>query len=151
VSLTKVSDLHVNSTLVNVVLFSVLIIIFWFQGRTVQLEKNVMCGRLVCDVKISAKELIRSRSYDLGTLCQNVSIQVSSLVEKRFCFGYSLKDNFVSFLFYFFSHHVNLIKILLTIVLLGVFLQLMFTFISALWMNFVPQGDERLSFYSAPF
>lgn len=40
-----------------------------------------MCGRLVCDVKISAKELIRSRSYDLGTLCQNVSIQVLSLMD----------------------------------------------------------------------
>jgi DNA polymerase alpha subunit A len=42
----------------------------------VQLEKNVMCGRLVCDVKTSAKELIKSRSYDLGTLCQNVSIHI---------------------------------------------------------------------------
>jgi hypothetical protein len=69
------------------VLFGILIIIFWFQGRTVQLEKNVMCGRLVCDVKISAKELIRSRSYDLGTLCQNVSIQMLHIVEKRSYFG----------------------------------------------------------------
>ncbi|XP_069690548.1 DNA polymerase alpha catalytic subunit-like [Periplaneta americana] len=42
------------------------------KGRTFNLEKNVMCGRLVCDVKISAKELIRSRSYDLGALCENV-------------------------------------------------------------------------------
>ncbi|EFX79893.1 hypothetical protein DAPPUDRAFT_304346 [Daphnia pulex] len=32
----------------------------------------VMSGRLVCDVKISAKELIRARSYDLETLCQQV-------------------------------------------------------------------------------
>jgi hypothetical protein len=54
----------------------ILIIILVLQGCTVQLEKNVMCGRLVCDVKISAKELIRSRSYDLGTLCQNVRIKV---------------------------------------------------------------------------
>ena len=51
-------------------------IILVFQGRTVQSEKYVMCGRLVCDVKLSAKELIRSRSYDLGTLCQNVRIKV---------------------------------------------------------------------------
>ncbi|XP_069676603.1 DNA polymerase alpha catalytic subunit-like [Periplaneta americana] len=42
------------------------------KGRTFNLEKNVMCGRLVCDVKVSAKELIRSRSYDLGALCENV-------------------------------------------------------------------------------
>jgi len=51
-------------------------IILVLQGRTVQLEKHVMCGRLVCDVKLSAKELIRSRSYDLGTLCQNVRMKV---------------------------------------------------------------------------
>ena len=31
-----------------------------------------MSGRLVCDVKISARELIRARSYDLDTLCQQV-------------------------------------------------------------------------------
>lgn len=29
-------------------------------------------GRMVCDVKLSAQELIRSRSYDLGALCQKV-------------------------------------------------------------------------------
>ena len=55
---------------------TLVIIILVLQGRTAQLEKNAMCGRLVCDVKISAKELIRSRSYDLGTLCQNVRIKV---------------------------------------------------------------------------
>ncbi|XP_054257765.1 DNA polymerase alpha catalytic subunit isoform X2 [Macrosteles quadrilineatus] len=37
-----------------------------------QVERYPMCGRLVCDVKVSAKELIRARSYDLGTLCQSV-------------------------------------------------------------------------------
>lgn len=41
------------------------------KGR-VQLERNAVCGRLVCDIKISAKELIRSRSYDLGALCETV-------------------------------------------------------------------------------
>jgi len=51
-------------------------IVLVLQGRTVPLDKNVMCGRLVCDVKLSAKELIRSRSYDLGTLCQNVRMKV---------------------------------------------------------------------------
>ncbi|KAL7018678.1 hypothetical protein ACKWTF_010860 [Chironomus riparius] len=29
-------------------------------------------GRLVCDVKLSAQELIRSRSYDLSSLCQKI-------------------------------------------------------------------------------
>ncbi|KAG8262791.1 DNA polymerase alpha catalytic subunit [Homalodisca vitripennis] len=37
-----------------------------------QVERYPMCGRLVCDVKLSAKELIRARSYELGTLCQSV-------------------------------------------------------------------------------
>ncbi|CAG9863485.1 unnamed protein product [Phyllotreta striolata] len=37
-----------------------------------QLERTLFLGRLVCDVKISAKELIKSRSYDLDTLCQVV-------------------------------------------------------------------------------
>ncbi|KAB0798439.1 hypothetical protein PPYR_09432 [Photinus pyralis] len=36
------------------------------------LEKDLFVGRLVCDIKLSSKELIKSRSYDLGTLCQNV-------------------------------------------------------------------------------
>ncbi|KRT80764.1 hypothetical protein AMK59_5005, partial [Oryctes borbonicus] len=35
-------------------------------------ERELFCGRLVCDIKISAKELIRSRSFDLDTLCQKV-------------------------------------------------------------------------------
>ncbi|KAF2880378.1 hypothetical protein ILUMI_25794 [Ignelater luminosus] len=36
------------------------------------LERELFLGRLVCDVKISAKELIKSRSFDLETLCQTV-------------------------------------------------------------------------------
>lgn len=35
-------------------------------------ERELFCGRLVCDIKISAKELIRSRSFDLDALCQKV-------------------------------------------------------------------------------
>lgn len=31
-----------------------------------------LIGRMVCDVKLSAMELIKSRSYDLGTLCQKI-------------------------------------------------------------------------------
>lgn len=37
-----------------------------------KLEKELFIGRLVCDVKISAKELIKCRSYELGNLCQAV-------------------------------------------------------------------------------
>lgn len=31
-----------------------------------------MCGRLVCDLKISAKELIRAKSYELAPLVSQV-------------------------------------------------------------------------------
>lgn len=34
--------------------------------------KELMVGRLMCDLKVSAKELIKSRSYDLDTLCETV-------------------------------------------------------------------------------
>ncbi|XP_026726379.1 DNA polymerase alpha catalytic subunit [Trichoplusia ni] len=34
--------------------------------------KDAFLGRLVCDIKISAMELIRARSFDLDTLCVNV-------------------------------------------------------------------------------
>ena len=29
------------------------------------LDRSITCGRMVCDVKISSKELIRCKSYDL--------------------------------------------------------------------------------------
>lgn len=35
-------------------------------------ERFIFSGRLVTDMKVSAKELIKSRSYDLGALCQTV-------------------------------------------------------------------------------
>lgn len=34
--------------------------------------KDAFLGRLVCDIKLSAMELIRARSFDLDTLCENV-------------------------------------------------------------------------------
>lgn len=34
--------------------------------------KDYFVGRMICDVKTSAEELIKSRSYDLGTLCTQV-------------------------------------------------------------------------------
>lgn len=53
-----------------------------------------MCGRLVCDIKISAKELIRAKSYDLGPLVtqvlrvkENEHVQYS-LEEVKKCYGY---------------------------------------------------------------
>lgn len=43
-----------------------------FIPQTIRMQKNLMVGRLVCDLKVSARELIKSRSYDLDTLCQTV-------------------------------------------------------------------------------
>ncbi|KAJ8971883.1 hypothetical protein NQ314_000496 [Rhamnusium bicolor] len=37
-----------------------------------KLERTLFVGRLVCDIKISAKELIKSRSYDMDALCRAV-------------------------------------------------------------------------------
>ena len=44
------------------------------QSKSVSRSHLAMSGRLVCDVKISARELIRARSYDLETLCQQVRL-----------------------------------------------------------------------------
>lgn len=33
---------------------------------------NYFVGRMICDVKVSAEECVKSRSYDLDTLCQTV-------------------------------------------------------------------------------
>lgn len=41
-------------------------------GRISFSEKSAACGRLVCDVKISARELIRCRSYDLTELTSQI-------------------------------------------------------------------------------
>lgn len=42
------------------------------QGRGAFAEKSATCGRLVCDVEISAKELIRCKSYHLAELAAQV-------------------------------------------------------------------------------
>lgn len=42
------------------------------QGRGSFAEKSATCGRLVCDVEISAKELIRCKSYHLTELAAQV-------------------------------------------------------------------------------
>ena len=36
------------------------------------MESRATTGRLVCDLKISAKELIRCKSYDLGALVEKL-------------------------------------------------------------------------------
>ncbi|PVD18466.1 hypothetical protein C0Q70_21015 [Pomacea canaliculata] len=41
-------------------------------GRATFAEKSAVCGRLLCDVKISAKELIRCRSYDMSELVSQI-------------------------------------------------------------------------------
>jgi len=43
----------------------------YLQNKSYQ-AKTAVSGRLVCDVKLSAQELIKSRSYDLDTLCETI-------------------------------------------------------------------------------
>jgi DNA polymerase alpha subunit A len=45
--------------------------LFIFQNKSYQ-AKTAVSGRLVCDIKLSAQELIKSRSYDLDTLCETI-------------------------------------------------------------------------------
>ena len=35
-------------------------------------EKSATCGRMVCDIKISAKELVRFKSFDLTELTSQI-------------------------------------------------------------------------------
>lgn len=53
-------------------LCSVVLVLLNPQGRSAFAEKNATCGRLVCDVEISAKELIRCKSYHLTELTAQV-------------------------------------------------------------------------------
>uniref|UniRef100_A0A0B7B4I6 DNA polymerase n=1 Tax=Arion vulgaris TaxID=1028688 RepID=A0A0B7B4I6_9EUPU len=41
-------------------------------GKATFAEKSAVCGRMLCDVQISARELIRCRSYDLSELAKQV-------------------------------------------------------------------------------
>ncbi|XP_070173652.1 DNA polymerase alpha catalytic subunit-like [Littorina saxatilis] len=41
-------------------------------GKATLAEKSAMCGRLLCDVKISAREVIRCKSYDLTELTSHI-------------------------------------------------------------------------------
>lgn len=42
------------------------------KGRSGFAEKNAACGRMICDVEISAKELIRCKSYHLTELISQI-------------------------------------------------------------------------------
>lgn len=42
------------------------------KGRGGFAERNAACGRMICDVEISAKELIRCKSYHLPELVRQV-------------------------------------------------------------------------------
>lgn len=44
----------------------------WVSGGKKSLDRTATTGRLVCDLKISAKELIRCKSYDLATLSEKL-------------------------------------------------------------------------------
>lgn len=54
------------------ILHVVCIFFVFLQGRSAFAEKSATCGRLVCDVEISAKELIRCKSYHLTELAVQV-------------------------------------------------------------------------------
>lgn len=42
------------------------------KGRGGFAERNAACGRMICDVEISAKELIRCKSYHLPELVHQI-------------------------------------------------------------------------------
>lgn len=42
------------------------------KGRSGFAEKNAACGRMICDIQISAKELIRCKSYHLSELVNQI-------------------------------------------------------------------------------
>lgn len=42
------------------------------KGRSGFAERNAACGRMICDIEISAKELIRCKSYHLSELVSQV-------------------------------------------------------------------------------
>lgn len=61
-----------NSIQTRFGVFSALLYSCRLQGRGAFAEKSATCGRLVCDVEISAKELIRCKSYHLTELAAQV-------------------------------------------------------------------------------
>lgn len=68
-------------------------------GKRVQ---EFFIGRLICDVKLSATELIKSRSYDLGTLCQKIlkigEDERQEIVYDNIPFAYDGSNNIIEFI-----------------------------------------------------
>ncbi|KAG7275055.1 LOW QUALITY PROTEIN: hypothetical protein CRUP_001775 [Coryphaenoides rupestris] len=54
-------------------------------GRGSFAEKSATCGRLVCDVEISAKELIRCKSYHLTELAAQLTWMDAKLILQLMC------------------------------------------------------------------
>lgn len=50
-------------------------------GRTTLVDRSSLSGRMLCDIQISAKELIRCRSYDLTELTCTVLKKNREVVE----------------------------------------------------------------------
>ena len=41
-------------------------------GKSSQIDPSATCGRIICDTMISARELIRAKSYDLTEIVSQV-------------------------------------------------------------------------------
>ncbi|XP_065671533.1 DNA polymerase alpha catalytic subunit isoform X2 [Hydra vulgaris] len=64
-------------------------------------DKVIACGRLVCDIKISAKELIRCKSYDLTEICSIVlKKQRSDLLPEEILKNLQKTENLLNMLNY---------------------------------------------------
>ena len=61
-------------------------------------EKAAVSGRLLCDVKLSAKELIRAKTYDLPALAEQVRFFFSS----DSSFFFSARNFFFRYIYIFF-------------------------------------------------
>lgn len=82
----------------------------WSRLGRVHMSKNIgrklldfYMGRIVCDVKRSAEESIRSRSYDLFTLCRNVlhlDVKRTTLTSEEICKLYQSGEGILKLLTY---------------------------------------------------
>ena len=41
-------------------------------GKSTQIDRSATCGRIICDTLISAREVIRAKSYDLSELVTQI-------------------------------------------------------------------------------
>ena len=61
------------------------------------MEKAPAVGRLVCDVKISAKELIRCKSYDLTGMSKRETYDLHDLHTQNLVVNVTLEAAYISF------------------------------------------------------